>query len=115
VLGGLIITSIIMLFVIFIVVGALLRFKKGDTQKNPSLLGISSLLLQLLLIVLFISGVLENINETLFDVIWWSTVICGLTLGIREIKINIIVSLLTILLSILLAIFMLLLLLITSM
>ncbi|WP_432356028.1 hypothetical protein [Sporosarcina sp. A2] len=106
---------VIFLIFIFIVVGALLRFKKEDTQKNPSLLGSSSLLLQLLLIVLFITGVLENFNETLFDLIWWSTVICGLTLGIREFKSNIIVSLLNILLSILLAIFMLLLLFITSM
>lgn len=113
-------TSLVMLLVlflvlIFLVVGVTLHRKQRNTQNKPSLLGISSLFLQLALFVLFFTGVLTSFNEVFVDILWWGIVICGLAIGIKEIKTNVIVSMLTIFLSILLAIFMLLMLVITSM
>ncbi|MDQ0226029.1 hypothetical protein [Metabacillus niabensis] len=112
-------TSFIMLFVVclaflFFVVGVTL-YKKKKTTNKPSILGVCSLLLQLILFVLFFSGILEKFNETVANIYWLGTIIFGLVVGVKEIKRNIIISLASIFLSILLAILMFLMLLITSM
>lgn len=110
--------SLVMLFVlflilVFIVVGVLSR--RRNIQNKPSLWGVGVLLLQLLLIVLFFTEITAKFNELLFDILWWTIVVCGLIVGIRKFKINVILSMLNIFISIILAIFMLLLLFITSM
>ncbi len=112
-------TSLIMLFVLvlaflFIVVGVTL-YKKKKTRNKPSILGVCSLVLQLLLFVLFFSGIIAKFNETLATIYWLGTIIFGLVVGVIEIKRNIFISLASIFLSILLAILMFLMLLITSM
>lgn len=112
-LMGLVMLFVVFLVFVFIVVGVVV--KRKNRQNRPSLLGAGLLLLQLLLIVLFFSGITASFNELFLDVLWWLIVVCGLVVGIREVKNNIIIALSNIFLSILLAILMLLLLFITSM
>lgn len=110
---GLVMLFVVFLVFVFIVVGLIMH--RRNTQNKPSLLGVGVLLLQLLLIVLFFTEISARFNEVFFDILWWVTVVCGLIVGIRKVKNNVIISMSNIFLSILLAIFMLLLLFITSM
>ena len=114
------ITGFILLFVVLLVfvfggLGVTLHSKSGDAHKKASVWGISALLLQVLLLVLFFTGVLGEINEMLYHVLWWGIVLCGFVFGIKEFKFNILLSFATIFLSILLTILKLLLQLIASM
>jgi len=113
-------TSLILLFIlflafIFIVVGVAFQIKNKNMLNKPSIVGISSLILEVLLFVLFFNEILPRFNETFAYILWIGVVIYGLISGIREFKNNIIVSLVSIYLSILLGILMLLLRFITSM
>ncbi|WP_456363705.1 hypothetical protein [Priestia aryabhattai] len=94
------------------IIGAVLHRK--HQQHKPSLLGILTLLIQLLLIVIFFSDTTKY-NEAVLETVWWVIVIGGFIVGIVKIKNNVIISLINIFLSGLLAVFMLLLLFITSM
>ena len=110
---GLIMLLVLFLILVFIIVGV---FSRGrNTQNKPSLWGVGVLLLQLLLTVLFFTGITAKFNELLFGILWWTIVVSGLIVGIRKFKNNVIVSMLNIFVSLILAIFMLLLLFITSM
>lgn len=95
-----------------VAIGAVLHSKYP--QCKPSLLGVLTLIIQLLLFVFFFSDTTEY-NETLIQSVWWSVSIGGLVVGIIKIKHNAIMSLVNIFLSGLLAVFMLLLMFITSM
>lgn len=113
-------SSFLLLFVVLLCFGLIVvgvtRYRTQKSRFNkPTILGISSLLLQILLYVLFFSERLSNLNEMTVNIIWWGTVIFGFVIGIRESKNNIVVSLVSCFLSVLLALLKLLLLLITSM
>lgn len=114
-LTGLMLLFVLFIALVFIAIGTTLYRKRNKTLNQPTLSGISALLLQILLILLFFSDILVNINEMIFDIIWWGTVLYGLIIGIREAKNNVFVSLLAIFLSVLLGIFMILITFITSM
>lgn len=115
-------TSIIMQFIlflalVFIVVGVTIyRKRKGNNESNkPTLLGISAIILQILLIIFFFSEVLANMNEKIADLVWWGVVLYGIIIGIKEFKNSVFVSFLSIFISGLLAVFMILMIFITSM
>ena len=110
------ITLIILFFaLVLIVIGIALYRKRNKVTKKPTLIGVSALFLQLLLILLFFSEMLVNINEMLANFLWWGVVIYGLIIGALGLRNNIPVALLTIFLCFLLIVFMMLMLFITSM
>ncbi|GAB4074530.1 hypothetical protein GCM10028778_20330 [Barrientosiimonas marina] len=104
--------ELIMLFVlfltlVFIAAGVIIYRKKPSMMRKPTLIGISALVLQILLILsLFFNKALVNVDEKIFNVVWWGIVLYGFIIGIKEVKNNILVSLLSIFLSILLTIYM---------
>jgi len=95
-----------------VVIGAVLHSKYP--QHKPSLLGVLTLIIQLLLFVFFFSDTTEY-NETLLQIVWWTISVGGFVVGLIKIKHNVIMSLVNIFLSGLLSVFMLLLMFITSM
>lgn len=104
---------LIMLFflflaLVFIVIGVTIyrKRKRNNVSNKPTLLGISAIIFQILLIIFFLSEVLANMNEKIADVLWWAVILYGIVTGIKEFKKNIFVSLLSIYISILLAVLM---------
>lgn len=75
---------------------------------RPSTFALGILLLQVGLFVLFFTGVLENGNIVIFDVVWLASIVSDLVFGIREYKRNFIVSVLLLLLTSVFTMFMLL-------
>src|SRR5690625_3173505 len=103
-LTGLIMLFVMFLAIIFIIISISFYRKGKKVFKQPTLLGVSAFLLQVLLIVLFFSGILIRFNELTDELLWWGITLYGFVIGVKEIKHNIIISLLTIYISILLTI-----------
>ena len=112
---SLILWFVLFIAFIFIVVGVALQIKNKNMLNKPSIMGISSLILEVLFFLLFFNEVLPRFNIKFVDILWIGIAIYGLVSGIREIRKNIIVSFLSIFLSILLVILLLLMKFITSM
>lgn len=102
----------ILLMLILLLIGVL---NKNKALGRPSNAGLGILLLQVGLLVLFFSGVLDKFNTLLFDIVWWGSILAGMVFGIREFRRNIVVSLLLLLLTVVFMMFMVLMLLIGSM
>lgn len=88
--------------------------EKKWTFNKPTILGISALFTQIVLVILLFSEVLVNVNDMIIE-IFWGTVLYSLIIGVKEAKNNILISLLTIFISVLLGIFMIFVTFITSM
>lgn len=89
--------------------------EKKWTFNKPTILGISALFTQIVLVILLFSEVLVNVNDMIIEIFWWGTVLYSLIIGVKEAKNNILISLLTIFISVLLGIFMIFVTFITSM
>lgn len=95
------------ILIVLILLGIVV-YSRNKALARPSTFALGILLLQVGLFVLFFTGVLENGNIVIFDVVWWASIVSGLVFGIREYKRNIIVSVLLLLLTSVFTMFMLL-------
>lgn len=60
--------------------------EKKWTFNKPTILGISALFTQIVLVILLFSEVLVNVNDMIIEIFWWGTVLYSLIIGVKEAK-----------------------------